>query len=100
MDATCPKKKQYPCGKGQTPLEGYFCGRGVNRQDCPSTHQCVIAPNDSYAVCCPVVKAGSCPAPKDGVMGICIARCAYDNECEGNLKCCGGCPRECVAPVL
>ena len=100
-----------PCGKGRQPLAGYFCGRGPTRQDCPSGYQCIIAPNDAYAVCCPLRsqtttttttaadKPGSCPPPSTGV-GICIARCTYDSDCQGNLKCCGGCPRECVAPVL
>ena len=111
LDATCRKKQKSPCANRQTPLQGYFCGRGPTRQDCPPTHECIIAPNDAYAVCCPrtqqttttpakpVEKPGSCPTPSAG-FGICIARCTYDSDCEGNLKCCGNCPRVCVKPSL
>lgn len=51
----CPmcKCKETPCENGKAPLDGYFCGRGPNRRECPSNHQCMIAPNDAYAVCCP-----------------------------------------------
>ncbi|CAF1498821.1 unnamed protein product [Adineta ricciae] len=51
--ATCACKKS-PCDGNKAPLDKYFCGKGPNRKDCPSTHRCVIAPNDSYAVCCPL----------------------------------------------
>lgn len=96
----CSKKTQSLCANGQSPLAGYFCGRGPTRQDCPATHECIIAPNDAYAVCCPrAEKPGSCPKPSDAI-GICIARCTDDSDCAGDLKCCGGCPRECVEPVV
>jgi hypothetical protein len=101
------------CSDGQAPLADYFCGRGINRRDCPSTHHCVIAPNDAYAVCCPVHqqrdvamiahatdnKPGSCPPPS-GMIGICIARCSTDNDCAGDQKCCGSCPRQCSSAVF
>ena len=101
------------CGVGQAPLDGYFCGRGPSRRECPSTHRCVIAPNDAYAVCCPRLqerdveiarrssgnKPGSCPPPSGG-MGICIARCSADSDCEGDQKCCGGCPRQCTKAIF
>lgn len=96
------------CGDGQAPLAGYFCGRGINRRECPSTHHCVIAPNDAYAVCCPrdqnkvvrsTEKPGSCPPPS-GMMGICIARCTDDSDCAGDSKCCGSCPRRCSKPLI
>jgi hypothetical protein len=105
------KKQKTPCANGQAPLKGYFCGRGANRQDCPSTHECVIAPNDAYVVCCPlsqqdvttatnlVGKSGSCPKPSESI-DICIARCTDNSDYEGDLKCCGGCPCDCVKPVL
>lgn len=112
-DKGCPtcRCKKSPCDDEATPLQGYFCGRGVNRRDCPSTHTCKISPVDAYAVCCPraepavlvetraIQKVGSCPAPS-GMIGICIARCSTDNNCPGDQKCCGSCPRTCVAPVL
>ncbi len=52
----CPtcKCKESPCANEQAPLDNYFCGRGPSRRECPSTHQCTIAPNDAYAVCCPL----------------------------------------------
>ncbi|CAF0938949.1 unnamed protein product [Adineta steineri] len=50
--AICSCKKTQ-CVGDQIPLEGYFCGRGVNHRDCPKTHKCVIEPQDRYAVCCP-----------------------------------------------
>jgi hypothetical protein len=53
LDATCRKKQKSPCTNGQAPLAGYFCGRGPTRQDCPSTHEYITAPNDAYAVYCP-----------------------------------------------
>jgi hypothetical protein len=101
------------CGNGEAPLAGYFCGRGINRRDCPSTHRCVIAPNDAYAVCCPLPqqqnmemiadstanKPGSCPPPS-GLIGICIARCTTDNDCPGDSKCCGSCPRQCSKAIF
>ena len=110
----CPtcRCQRSPCDNEALPLRDYFCGRGLNRRDCPSSHFCKIAPNDAYAVCCPrsdlaqgkvadktVVKQGSCPPPSD-MFGICIARCSTDGDCGGNLKCCGSCPRTCVQPVL
>jgi hypothetical protein len=109
----CPtcRCKRSPCKNGQAPLKDYFCGRGPNRQDCPSTHECIIAPNDAYAVCCrrdkeavtkPVKtteKPGSCP-PRPEIMHICTTDCANDNNCQGDLKCCGNCPRACVKPVF
>ena len=99
------------CRSEQAPLDDYLCGRVPNRRDCPSTHYCVIARDDSYAVCCPrkitsstsppavTTKPGSCPAPND-LVGPCIAYCSNDSDCEGNLKCCGGCPLSCVDPIL
>ena len=104
--------KKDMCTDGQAPLAGYFCGRGINRRECPSTHHCVIAPNDAYAVCCPnheeraskVVirsadeKPGSCPPPKVS-FGICIAKCSADADCPNDEKCCGSCPRACVKAV-
>jgi len=48
-----PEKSTSPCGDRQVPLNGYFCGRGPNHHNCPSTHRCVTAPTDTYAVCCP-----------------------------------------------
>ncbi len=109
----CPtcRCKSSPCQNGQAPLAGYFCGRGPNRQDCPSAYKCVIAPNDAYAVCCPrckqavtkvtkpIGKPGSCPPPSD-LIDICTADCSNDNDCKGNFKCCGSCPRTCVQPVF
>ena len=35
------------------PLPNVFCGRGPNRQECPTGYLCNIAPDDSFAVCCP-----------------------------------------------
>ncbi|CAF1354960.1 unnamed protein product [Rotaria sp. Silwood1] len=102
------KCKTSPCDQDEVPLEGYFCGRSPNRRECPSTHQCTIAPNDAYAVCCPRTqqppernpnKAGFCP-PSLGPSRICISLCADDSECEGELKCCGGCRRQCTKPVF
>jgi hypothetical protein len=100
--------KKSPCDQEETPLDGYFCGRGPNRRECPSTHQCAIAPNDAYAVCCPRTqqspelnsnKRGICPSSPN-LMGICVARCFADRDCEGEQKCCGGCPRQCTKPVF
>ncbi|CAF0933626.1 unnamed protein product [Rotaria sp. Silwood1] len=92
-----------PCKNQQAPLPDYFCGRGLNRTDCPSNYTCVIAPNDSYAVCCPSneqsgTKPGSCPPPPQ-LPGNCIAKCTTDIDCKGKLKCCGSCPRQCVKPL-
>jgi len=118
-DKGCPtcQCKTSPCPDEKKPLDGYFCGRGPNRQDCPSSHHCVISPVDAYAVCCPNIvtitkpprttqrptrtttKPGTCPKVSEGTIGICIAECTTDNDCKGNLKCCGNCPRKCVAPV-
>ncbi|CAF3900358.1 unnamed protein product [Rotaria sp. Silwood1] len=80
--------KKSPCDEEAAPLEGYFCGRGPNRRECPSTHKCTIAPNDAYAVCCPRAqqppernpnKPGVCPQSSSHLMGICIARCTDDS---------------------
>lgn len=40
-----------------------FCGRGGS--ECPAGSECNIAPNDSYAKCCP----SSAPPPDDGCTG-------------------------------
>ncbi|CAF2345753.1 unnamed protein product [Rotaria sp. Silwood2] len=107
----CPtcRCKLSPCGNRHAPLPGYFCGRGPTHKDCPSNYICVIAPNDAYAVCCrsyhqPVTrpvrttkKPGSCP-PSLNKIGACYAECTTDIDCPRNLKCCGNCPRVCVAP--
>ncbi|CAF3610442.1 unnamed protein product [Rotaria sp. Silwood1] len=77
-------------------------------RECPSTHQCAIALNDAYAVCCPnniqppernSNKPGLCPSSSGG-RGICFARCNDDSECEGEQKCCGGCRRQCVDRIF
>ncbi|CAF2396867.1 unnamed protein product [Rotaria sp. Silwood2] len=103
---TCTCKPS-PCENGQAPLSGYFCGRGPTHQDCPSNSTCFIAPNDSYAVCCPsneqsateqvttTIKSGSCP-PLFDEPDIFIVRCKTDIDCEGNFKCCGDYSRQCV----
>jgi hypothetical protein len=100
--------KKSPCDEEAIPLEGYFCGRGLERRECPSTHECAIAPNDAYAVCCPRAqqplerntdKRGICPSSSN-LMGICVAQCFDDSMCEGDQKCCGGCPRKCTKPVF
>ncbi|CAF3339804.1 unnamed protein product [Rotaria socialis] len=51
----CPicQCKESPCEDEQRPLEGYFCGSGPSYRACPSTHHCLIGPNDDFAVCCP-----------------------------------------------
>ncbi|CAF3974297.1 unnamed protein product [Adineta steineri] len=101
--------KKSPCDGEEVPLEGYFCGRSIDRRECPSTHQCIIARNDAYAVCCPraqelpissTTKLGTCPSTTSGMMGICIARCTDDSNCPGDQKCCGGCPRQCTKPII
>ncbi|CAF1498308.1 unnamed protein product [Didymodactylos carnosus] len=99
---TCSCKRT-PCQDESKPLPGYFCGRGINRRDCPATHSCVISPVDAYAVCCEKSetlseKPGLCP--EETGMGICTAVCNDDWSCEGEMKCCGNCPRGCVKPVL
>ena len=96
-----------PCGAGQTPLNSSYCGRGSDYR-CPPSYQCVPAPDDSSAVCCPqiklttpppiITKPGFCRKTRPGTVGICIANCTYDSNCDGNLKCCGGCLRICVKP--
>ncbi|CAF2345588.1 unnamed protein product [Rotaria sp. Silwood2] len=109
----CPicKCKPSPCGNEQAPLPNYFCGSGLNHQDCPLNSTCVIAPDDSYAVCCssneqsptkPVIiieKPGSCP-PSSNTADNCYDECISDTDCEGDFKCCGSCPRVCVAPSI
>ncbi|CAF1019716.1 unnamed protein product [Adineta steineri] len=102
LNARCPHKPDNPCKNGGTALAGYFCGRGASHVDCPSTYDCIIAPDDTYAVCClraqSSEKPGSCPKPSDGI-GTCIAKCTYDSDCPDAQKCCGNCPRDCVQPV-
>ncbi|CAF1230227.1 unnamed protein product [Rotaria sp. Silwood1] len=107
--------KSSPCNEEATPLEGYFCGDGPNRRECPSTHYCAISPNNAYAVCCPnshqlplplpkepgtasISKPGKCP-PQTGT-GDCVAYCTNDFHCPGEKKCCGDCPRACKKPVF
>jgi hypothetical protein len=115
-DKGCPtcKCKQSPCGDGLAPLKGYSCGGVFNRQQCPFGSRCIIGRGDKSGVCCPRIKQpvtesttrttkpGSCPIATQppGTYGICIARCSTDIDCPGFLKCCGGCPRDCVAPVV
>ncbi|XP_046553956.1 perlwapin-like [Haliotis rubra] len=57
---------------------------------------CVKAPCPR---CIPKNKPGSCPVPKPDQFGISIAECSTDVDCEGDLKCCGSCPKECTTPV-
>lgn len=125
-DGHCKKSKdtKSPCKNGGKPLADVFCGRGVNRTDCPEDYECVIAPDDRFAVCCPLkemhddgesdgdnhshsdsedqddsVHPGSCP-PSSEQFGICLANCETDHDCKHNQKCCGSCPRDCVDPVF
>ncbi|CAF1548187.1 unnamed protein product [Adineta ricciae] len=95
--------KKSPCENEAPILDGYSCGRAVNRNDCPETHYCKIAPTDAYAVCCPrtdletstrINKPGECPEQTQP--GICIASCTNDSDCGENEKCCGNCPRACT----
>ena len=108
---TSQTSKKHPCGKNREPLKDVFYGRGPTREDCPTGYECVIAPDDTYAVCCstrhsrgtttaaPSEKPGSCPPPST-LFGICVVNCDDNFSCEGNQKCCGSCPRQCVSPVL
>ncbi|KAK3595251.1 hypothetical protein CHS0354_010858 [Potamilus streckersoni] len=48
---TCSLALDTPCEFG-SPLPSVFCGRGPNRQDCPSGYFCHIDPLDRFAVCC------------------------------------------------
>jgi hypothetical protein len=78
--STTPK-----CTGGQPLTNAYgielFCGRGLNRVECPAGSQCIIDPTDRFAVCCPnfspasssvsnpvisSVKADILPAPLGG----------------------------------
>ncbi|CAF1423664.1 unnamed protein product [Rotaria magnacalcarata] len=115
----CSKCKcnRSPCERFQAPLDGYFCGRGINRTDCPSNYTCAIEPNDAYTVCCPssktttttttttttqpvvtTEKPDSCPTTSSEG-GICMVYCDDDSECSNSQKCCGSCPRECIPPI-
>lgn len=56
----CAKAFHEPSCKNGQPLSDVFCGRGPNRQDCPSGYFCHVHPADAWAVCCPTaVSTGS-----------------------------------------
>ncbi|XP_052779569.1 uncharacterized protein LOC128216905 [Mya arenaria] len=58
-----------PCSYG-APLANHFCGRGGSA--CPSHHYCEIAPDDTYAVCCPThCTTGSHLLHSDGTVVFC-----------------------------
>ncbi|XP_071112713.1 perlwapin-like [Haliotis cracherodii] len=83
-----------------TSCAAVFCGQGtVCREE---TYNCVKAPCPGrVARCVPITteKPGSCPVQDLGHIGICLARCSTDADCNGHLKCCGNCPRECTPPA-
>ncbi|XP_046553971.1 perlwapin-like [Haliotis rubra] len=47
----------------------------------------------------PTTKPGSCPVLNPGGISICVAECSSDADCDGDLKCCGGCHKKCILPV-
>lgn len=108
LNILCKPSADPRCPDGQAPLADYFCGRGLEHQDCPTNSTCVIASDDTYAVCCPDAKIattttksfekpGSCPEVF-GRVGSCTAFCTFDSDCHGHLKCCGADIRRCVTP--
>ncbi|XP_077983615.1 uncharacterized protein LOC144438460 [Glandiceps talaboti] len=47
----------------------------------------------------PQQKAGTCPAVQETATGTCDEDCSYDEQCDGNKKCCSnGCGRACIEP--
>jgi hypothetical protein len=78
LSAICRKKNKNQCPNSQTPLTGYLCERGNNREDCPSTHECITACNDAYAICCLLSQQ--------------FVRTSVKTE--------GYCPRNCITSVL
>ncbi|XP_052103595.1 probable spore coat protein DDB_G0283555 [Mytilus californianus] len=48
---TLPIRVIPSCKVGE-PLPNIFCGRGLNRRDCPKDYSCNIDPTDRFAVCC------------------------------------------------
>ncbi|CAH1246656.1 Hypp7762 [Branchiostoma lanceolatum] len=86
-DPYCPSGGQY--------IPNIFCGRGLGRQDCPSTHSCQTHPADRWAVCCPAT-VGECP-DTTGMVGTCVEDCSSDSECAAGQKCCSnGCGHVCM----
>ena len=87
-----------PCGADQIPYPNVYCGRGSDSQACPSNHTCTIAPNDSYAVCCPTVSETKKPScPPESRFGLCTdPTCNVDDDCNAGQICCGSCRRRCV----
>ncbi|XP_061170961.1 spore coat protein SP96-like [Saccostrea echinata] len=74
-------ESQARCPRGN-PLRSVFCGRGPNRQDCPSGYYCEIDPADRFAICCPQCPRGGQPLP--GVFcgdGPNYQPCPYGYEC-------------------
>jgi len=80
-----PKRdEKCPSGKIEHP-DGIFCGRGVDRQDCPSGYSCVIAPDDSFAVCC----SDPVNPPTEEAEGVlCGAGTKFETWCELGEECC------------
>ncbi|PVD28969.1 hypothetical protein C0Q70_11566 [Pomacea canaliculata] len=69
------------------------CGRVVDRVTCPNSYTCVIAPDDTYSLCCPsprpLVKSGECPLVISiTVFKPCPSLCKVDSDCKDDLKCC------------
>lgn len=97
LDIVCGQRPTNPCPNGGAPLPGYFCGRGPTHQDCPNSHQCIIAPDDTYAVCCPRVRRcpcqctdafeNPCPCPMtSNTIESASEECSTESDSSGNLK--------------
>ncbi|XP_046553855.1 perlwapin-like [Haliotis rubra] len=85
--ASIPKEPVNPCATVHCKV-GTVCKVNCARAPCSGIPRCV-----------PTNKPGSCPVPKPGQIGVCIALCTNDADCDGDQKCCGGCPRECTPPA-
>lgn len=72
----------FPCTHGSPLTDGsgiqIFCGRGPNRQICPSNSFCVVDPAGAYALCCPAAPAA--PADKPVRCAGCPQEAAIDEE--------------------
>ncbi|XP_046573275.1 perlwapin-like [Haliotis rubra] len=87
----------------ESPITGLCTARCDHDADCPGDRKCCGSCPRVCKVPISTVKNGVCPklsqCPESLPSCPLNPHCSTDQDCPGNRKCCGTCPRMCIDPV-